>query len=102
MVQCMESWLIADPAALKQYFGQGFNSKALPATAKTVESIDKPRVFQSLADATKASKHKGGYRKAEHSFQLLARIEPAKVIQASKWARRFFDEVKARTDRNAE
>jgi hypothetical protein len=39
-------------------------------------------------------KTKAEYGKGEHAFKLLASIDPAKVMAASPWARRFVDELK--------
>jgi hypothetical protein len=96
MVQCMEAWFLADRETLQIFFGQGFNAAALPAVQNQVELIDKTRVYQSLENATKNCKVKAKYGKGEHSFKLLALINPEKVIAASPWAKRFIGELKAR------
>ena len=93
MVQCMESWLIADPAALKAFFGQSFRENQLPATANSVESFGKTQVYSALAKATKACKTKAQYGKGEHSFKLLGKIDPTKVTAACPWASRFLSEL---------
>lgn len=41
-----------------------------------------------------SGKSKAEYGKGEHSFPLLARIDPATVMAASPWAKRFVDELK--------
>jgi hypothetical protein len=89
----MESWLIADPAALKAFFGQGFRENQLPATANSVESVGKTQVYRALAKATKACKTKAQYGKGEHSFKLLGRIDPTKVTAACPWENRFVSEL---------
>lgn len=94
MVQCMETWLIADPQAMQAFFGQGFKADALPGSASTLEAVGKQKIFTALTQATRSSKTKGVYGKAEHSFKLLACIDPAKVAQASPWAKRLFDALK--------
>jgi hypothetical protein len=94
MVQCMESWLIADPVALKAFFGQGFRENQLPATAGSVEQIAKAQLYSGLANATKHCKTKAQYGKGEHSFKLLGKIDPSKVTAASLWASRFVSELK--------
>ena len=91
MVQCMENWFLADREALKSFFGQGFQNNPLPPAVNAVESIAKPQVYQSLAKATHDCKTKSPYGKGEHSFKLLAMINPAKVTQASPWAKRFVE-----------
>lgn len=94
MVQCMEAWFLADRQALQNFFVQGFNAKVLPATANAIEMISKQKIYQSLDDATKHCKTKAPYGKGEHSFKLLALIDPAKVTTASEWAKRFIEEMK--------
>lgn len=94
MTQCMESWLLADRETLRNFFGQGFKENQLPATANPVEGIAKAQVYQSLANATCNCKTKAQYGKGEHSFKLLALIDPGKVIDASPWAKRFIETLK--------
>jgi hypothetical protein len=94
MVQCMESWFLADRQTLKAFFGQGFKEKPLPATNNPVEKVAKTQVYDALAKATNDCKTKAQYGKGEHSFNLLAQVDPAKVTAASPWAKRFVDELK--------
>ena len=89
MVLCMESWFLADRAALKQFFGQGFKENALPNAMNSIESIDKKQLYESLARASSDCKTKARYGKGEHSFKILAIIDPHKVISASSWAKRL-------------
>lgn len=96
MTQCMESWLLADRGVLKTFFGQGFKENQLPAMANPVETIAKTQIYQSLANATHDCKTKAQYGKGEHSFKLLALVDPGKVMDASPWASRFVEAIKAR------
>ncbi len=89
MVACMETWLIADPDACADYFGQGFEAKRLPRT--NLENRAKDEVYSALATATASAKPKGKYGKARDSFELLSRISPGKLRAACSWAERFFD-----------
>lgn len=89
MVQCMESWILSDRNTLSKFFGQGFNVNALPTESKSIESIPKESTYQTLKDATRDCKTKKPYHKGNHSFQLLALIDPDKVSAASPWANRF-------------
>lgn len=98
MVQCMEAWFLTDRKTLQTFFGQGFNLKALPAAANPIEEVAKSDIFQSLANATKDCKTKKPYGKSEHSFKLLAQIDPEKVTAASRWAKHFIDELKTQMD----
>ncbi len=54
MVQTMESWLIADIDALKQFYGQGFQESAIPKN-NNVEQIDKSELKKSLEKASQNS-----------------------------------------------
>ena len=94
MVQCMEAWFLADRQTLQAFFGQGFRDNALPAGGRNIETITKHDVYQSLANATGECKTKAPYGKGEHSFKILALIDPGMVTQASGWANRFIAEIK--------
>lgn len=94
MVQCMEAWFLADPQTLAKYFGRGFQLNALPATHEGIEGIPKHQVYKALTAATRNSVTKGAYSKGDHSFKLLALIQPDKVIETSPWAKRFIDALK--------
>lgn len=98
MVQVMESWLLADRESLKSFFGQGFKENQLPAAARAIEGVPKDDVYRALQNATADCKTKAAYGKGEHSFKLLASIDPAKVVAASPWANRFIDTLKMKMD----
>jgi len=87
MVQAMEAWFYADKEVLQQYYGQGFRMGAL-SQRPDVENIPKADLLPGLERATKDCR-KGEYSKAEHSFQILARVDPTKVRGASPHAARF-------------
>jgi hypothetical protein len=96
MAQCMESWLLADRDALSRFFGQGFKESALPAVSRPMEELNKPLIYQALAQSTSDCKTKAAYGKGDHSFKLLALIDPAKVFIASPWAQRFIETLRFR------
>lgn len=101
MVQCMESWLLADRSTLQRFFDPDFRPNALPAQSRPLEGIDKDTLYRSLKSVTAACKTKAPYstrRKGEHSCALLALIDPSKVTAASGWAARFIDELKSRME----
>ena len=87
MVQVMESWFLADKDALQAYFGQGFRRQALPANPN-VEQIPKQDVERGLERASDGT-GKGRYRKGAHSFEVLERLDVAKVREGSDYADRF-------------
>ncbi len=89
MVECMEAWFLADPEALAEYFGRDFNRDALPRR-REVEEVAKADVFDGLKNATRPCR-KGEYRKGRHSFDILERIDPAKILDASPQTERLVD-----------
>lgn len=99
MVQCMETWFLTDHKTLQNFFGRGFNINALPPATNSIESIAKNQIYGALANATRNCRTKTKYGKGEHSFKLLAKIDPAKVTQASPWAKRFVDETRKKMDK---
>jgi hypothetical protein len=96
MVQCMETWFLADGDALEGFFGQGFRRSALP-NRTDVENIPKRDIFSAIERATSACVPKGQYRKGAHSFEVLAMLDPEKVANGSPYARRLFDTLKNKT-----
>jgi hypothetical protein len=95
MVQCMESWFLADKQTLSGFYGQGFLTGSLPRRAN-IEEIPKDDVSRSLQHATRNTKTKGEYHKTRHGFELLSLIDPAKVAKASAHAKRLVKVVKQR------
>lgn len=87
MVQCMESWFLADRPSLAGYFGNGFRESALPGNP-AMESISKADVLNGLDQAVRSTS-KGRYSKGEHAFRLLAIVDPSMVTAVSPWAMRF-------------
>ncbi len=88
MVQVMESWFLADRKALANFYRQGFRPNALPGNPRQIERIPKNAVEDGLDRATRNTT-KGRYHKGQHSFEILASLDPAKVTAASPHARRF-------------
>ena len=90
MVQCMESWFLADKDGLEAFFGHGFRRNALPGNPD-VEEVAKADVLDGLKNATRQCQSKGEYGKGRHSFELLSEVDPAKVLAASPHAKRLVD-----------
>jgi len=84
MVQTMEARFHADKDALRHYYGQGFRIAGL-SPRPHIEAIPKVELFGGLERATKDCQ-KGEYSKGEHSFQILALIDPTRVRAASPFA----------------
>jgi len=91
MVQCMESWFLADRVSLAEYYGKGFSEKALPDNPK-VEEIPKSDIWENLTRSSRETQ-KGPYEKGRHSFEILGRIDPAKVCTAAPFAKRLIDSL---------
>ena len=92
MVQCMESWFLADRKALADYFGQEFKPHALPGKCRDIETLPKKDVLDGLKRATKYSTKK--YSKGLHSFDILAKIDPNLVMKQSGRAKRLVECLK--------
>jgi hypothetical protein len=88
MVQCMESWFLADRPALEEYYGHGFRANGLPGD-RNIETIPKDDVVQGLARASKDT-DMGEYHKTRHGFAILERIDPTLVCARSPHAKAFF------------
>ena len=88
MVQTVESWLIADPEKLAEFYGKDFRASALPKH-KDVEAVEKKTVLSSLERATEKTS-KGKYHKTRHTPDLLERIRPEVVRQRAKHCDRLF------------
>ena len=95
MVQCMEAWFLADKDNLAAYFGHGFNRNALPGRQE-IEDVAKDDVLGGLKNATHQCK-KGEYGKGRHSFDILERIDPAKVVDASPHASRLVETLQQKS-----
>lgn len=77
MVQAMETWLLADPDAVKRYFGSKCKIEKIPAWPN-LEAVDKQRIFETLEQIT-ADCNEKVYSKGKVSFELLGQVDPGKV-----------------------
>ena len=93
MVQTMETWIVADPAALKSYYGnKGFRANKLP-NATNLETVLKAAVESSLREATEKTQ-KGCYQKIKHASDLLKKINVQTVKKRCYHCRRLFDKLR--------
>lgn len=74
MTTCMETWIVADRAALRDHYKQHFQENALPAL-QNMETRDRHAVQDALARATKNCTNP--YAKGKRSFEILAKLDPA-------------------------
>ncbi len=79
MVQCMESWIVADPEAVADYYGKKFQANRLPKR-RNMEEEPKPDLYDKLKKATEKTQ-KGAYAKIKHASKLLAAIAPDKIVK---------------------
>lgn len=93
MVQCMETWFLADKGALREFYGQGFNEAKLPRKSD-IESVPKAEVYSALSRSTEKAKTKGEYGKGAHSFKILAKLKPDEIEKVCPWAQRFFEHLR--------
>jgi hypothetical protein len=88
MAQCMETWLVADPNALAEYYDQGFNANALPRRIN-LEEEPKAQIYAALENATRQTQ-KGSYVKIKHGSELLKRVSQEKAKQRCMYCERLF------------
>lgn len=91
MVQCMETWLVADVDAVKKQFGNGFTTAPFKEW-KNLEEVPKPTIFDALKRATHGCKPP--YAKGTISFEALGNVSPAKVAAACSHANLFIDRLR--------
>lgn len=99
MAPIMEAWFIADAATLAAYYvgkfrREAFNTAALPKRPN-VDQLTKAEIESALSNATRPNKNKGLYHKGQHSFDILASIDPVAVAANSYHARRLLCYLKA-------
>lgn len=91
MVQVMESWFLADPAALHRYFGPHFSDAPFRAWP-VLEAVPKQTVYEVLERATADCKK--AYRKGDVSFEILADLDPVRVEATCPHARQLLERLR--------
>lgn len=90
MVTCMETWIMADRAALNRVFGSSLQTSALlPETNLEVRPRD--AVQDALEHATRGCGRGKAYSKGRRSFQVLAFLDPAALKQRLPYFRRLLE-----------
>ena len=91
MIQTMETWIVADPEAMADYYGNHFRKNVLPPR-DDLESVSKAEIAQVLERSTRETQ-KGVYHKIRHASELLKRIDPSKVRQRCQSCEKLFNTV---------
>jgi hypothetical protein len=87
MAQVMESWIVADPDALVQFYGQHLATKALPKNIH-LETVAKKDIEDSLKAATSRTQ-KGTYHKIRHAAPLLGMLSLDRIRHRCPHCDRF-------------
>lgn len=93
MVQCMETWFLADLDTLREFFQKGFNEGSLPA-GNELEAIPKNDVLQGLVQATRQCGTRRMYAKGYRSYELLERIRPDSVCAKCPHAKSLITSIR--------
>ena len=78
MSTCMETWIVADRAALREHYREKLNENPLPAHTH-LESRPRHAVQQALELATRDCK--SPYTKGKRSFDMLEKLDPEVLKQ---------------------
>ena len=89
MAEVMESWFLADPAALQAFYRQGFVSGQIPKR-DNVEEVPKAEVEAVLKSST-GKTQKGTYHKTRHGPGILESLDPARVRARAPHCDRLFE-----------
>jgi hypothetical protein len=73
MTTCMETWIVADHAALTDHYGAKLQISTLPPLVK-LENRERHDVQDRLAHATRDCTN--AYTKGKRSFEILAKLRP--------------------------
>jgi hypothetical protein len=74
MTTCMETWIVADRAVLREHYGHRLQENQLPPL-EDIERRNRHEVQEKLERATKECKN--AYAKGKRSFEVLAKLSPA-------------------------
>ncbi len=74
MTTCMETWIVADKAALREHYGQHLQESALPPVDTNLENKTRQDVQDRLEKATKNCSN--FYKKGKRSFKILGKLNP--------------------------
>jgi hypothetical protein len=78
MTTCMEAWIVADVAALREHYGSDLQDSALPPL-HLLERRDRHDIQAKLIHATRNCSN--AYAKGKRSFEVLEKLTPAILEQ---------------------
>lgn len=84
MTTCMETWIVADRAALKEHYGHKLQENALPPL-NDLETRNRKDVHDKLARATRDCSN--SYAKGKRSFEVLGTLSPSVLQSLPSFAR---------------
>ena len=90
MITCMETWIMADRAALREVFGAELQESAL-LPEDNLEQYDRRVVQQHLEHATRNCGNNKAYKKGRRSFQALEAVNPNALKQRLPYFKRFIE-----------
>ncbi|MBE2281982.1 MAG: DUF4276 family protein [Prosthecobacter sp.] len=84
MTTCMETWIVADRAALKAHYGHRFKENALPPLID-LEQRNRKEVHEKLTQAS--SDCSNAYAKGKRSFGVVGILNPTALSSLPAFAR---------------
>lgn len=90
MVTCMETWIMADRAALRQVFGASLETSALLPVVD-LETRPRDAIQNALEHATRRCGRDKMYNKGRRSFKILACLDPGTLKQHLPYFRRLLE-----------
>ncbi|MFZ4537127.1 DUF4276 family protein [Propionivibrio sp.] len=84
MTTCMETWIVADRAALKEHYGQKLQENALPPLID-LENRNRKEVHDKLTQATRDCSN--AYAKGKRSFEVVGMLNQTVLSSLPAFAR---------------
>ena len=88
MVTCMETWIMADHAALQEFFGSCLRRGNL-IQVNGLENRSRQELLEALESATSDCGRDRRYNKGRSSFQVLAKLDTRSLEENLPYFCRF-------------